>query len=189
MYSRNHSAVAYLLLILPVCCLTCSIGLGAETPEADQVDLARRILADTEVEGGVIVHVGCGDGKLTAALAADEGYLVHGLDANPENINKARRNLRSLGLSAGRVSVNRFDGQQLPLIDNMVNLVVAEALDETAMKEALRVLCPGGVAYVGKNNTWAKTVKPRPKGIDDWTHLKARRAGSCARSTRRPGRS
>ena len=34
----------------------------------------------------------------------------------------------------------------------------------------MRVLAPNGVAYIRKGNTWTKTVKPRPKEIDEWTH-------------------
>ena len=31
---------------------------------------ARQILAATDVRGGLIIHISCGDGQLTAALAA-----------------------------------------------------------------------------------------------------------------------
>ncbi len=33
------------------------------------------------VQGGLIVHLGCGDGRLTAALGASDRYLAHGMDA------------------------------------------------------------------------------------------------------------
>lgn len=36
---------------------------------------ARQILKET---GGLVVHVGCGDGKLTAALRASEAFVVQG---------------------------------------------------------------------------------------------------------------
>ena len=32
------------------------------------------------------------------------------------------------------------------------------------------MLVPGGVAYWRHNGAWAKTVKPRPADIDEWTH-------------------
>ena len=31
---------------------------------------ARKILSETGIKGGLVVHLGCGDGKLTAALRA-----------------------------------------------------------------------------------------------------------------------
>ena len=58
----------------------------------------------------------------------------------------------------------------LPYADNLVNLVVAEDLGEVAMAEVMRVLCPGGVAYVKRGGKWEKTVKPWPDEIDEWTH-------------------
>jgi len=132
-------------------------------------DLARQILQATGVKGGLIVHLACGDGKLTAALRANNSYLVHGLDTDPKNVQKARKTVQSLGLY-GNASVDLLRGKQLPYIDNLVNLVVAEDLGDVAMDEVIRVLSPEGVAYVQQGNAWTKTVKPRPKEIDRWTH-------------------
>ena len=38
------------------------------------------------------------------------------------------------------------------------------------MSEVMRVLAPLGVAYIKNGTAWTKTVKPWPKGIDEWTH-------------------
>ena len=130
---------------------------------------ARDLLTQSGVKGGLVVHLGCGDGKLTAALRANAGYRVHGLDTKAENVAAARRHIQSLGLY-GEVSVERWDGRHLPYVDNLVNLVVADELDAAAMSEVMRVLCPEGVAYVGSGSKWTKTVKPRPGEIDEWTH-------------------
>ena len=127
------------------------------------------ILDATGVKGGLVVHLGCGDGKLTAALRVNEGYLVHGLDTKAANVEKARAHIRSLGLY-GQVSVDRFDGGGLPYVDNLVNLIVSEDLGEVPSAEVMRVLCPDGVAYVKREGKWTKAVKPRPKEIDEWTH-------------------
>jgi len=70
-------------------------AVGAELPNIHQ---ARQILAATGVNGGLVVHFGCGDGKLTAALRANDSYRMHGLDADPANIDQARRHLQTLGL-------------------------------------------------------------------------------------------
>jgi len=130
---------------------------------------AREILDAAGVKGGLVVHVGSGDGKLTAALRASESYLVHGLDSRAANVAAAREHIRSLGLY-GSVSVTRFDGRRLPYIDNTVNLVFTEDLGDVPVEEVLRVLCPNGVAYVKAGGKWARTVKPRPAEIDEWTH-------------------
>jgi outer membrane protein assembly factor BamB len=145
----------------------CTLSVATAQP-ADAIRAAR-ILDATGVQGGLIVQIGCGDGKLTAALHANESYLVHGLDTSAENVRRAREYIQSLGLY-GKVAVEQFDGKKLPYVDNLVNLVVAEDLGDVPTSEVMRVLCPKGVAYIKKNGEWKKTVKPRPKGIDDWTH-------------------
>ena len=130
---------------------------------------AEDILKASGIKGGLIVELGCGDGKLTAALGSGGSFIVQGLDTDPTNVEKARAHIQSLGLG-GKVSADVFDGRRLPYVDNLVNLVVAADLAEVATSEVMRVLAPGGVAYVREKGTWNKTVKPRPEGIDDWTH-------------------
>ena len=132
-------------------------------------DQAGQILEATGVEGGLVVHVGAGDGKLTAALRASDAYIVHGLDRDAENVEAARRHIQSLGVY-GKVSAARLTGNRLPYVDNLVNLVVAEDLGAVSMDEVMRVLCPNGVSYVKQEGKWTKTVKPRPSEIDEWTH-------------------
>ena len=137
---------------------------------------AKDILDATGVKGGLVVHLGCGDPGapgLTAALRANDSYLVHGLDANADNVARARRHIRKLGLY-GNVSVESAAGgagKRLPYAENIVNLLVAEDLGGVPMAEVMRVLAPNGVAYVKRGGRWTKTVKPRPKEIDEWTHF------------------
>jgi len=127
------------------------------------------ILEATGFSGGLVVHVGCGHGKLTAALRAKDNCLVHGLDTDADDVRQAREYIQKLGVY-GPVSVERFDGKRLPYADNLANLVVAEDLGDVTMAEAMRVLAPGGVLCVKQNGRWRKSVKPRPKDIDEWTH-------------------
>ena len=138
---------------------------GAEDPSA----MARRILEATGIQGGLIVHVGCGDGRLTAALHANDSFLVHGLDDDAANVETARATIRDAG-TYGPVWAEHFTGHVLPYTDNMVNLLLAEHLGDVPMDEVLRVLVPNGVAYVKQGDRWVKTVKPRPKDMDEWTH-------------------
>ncbi len=163
----------------PIACIV-SAGLAflaaaAPTSGAE----ARDILQATGVRGGLVVHLGCGQGKLTAALRASDAYTVHGLDAAPANVAAARKYVASLGLY-GSVSVERLTGPRLPYADNLVNLLVSDDPGEVKIGEVLRVLVPGGVAYVkapasakaaaGKGEIWKKTVKPVPGDIDAWGH-------------------
>lgn len=144
--------------------LLSSISVGMARAES-----GREIIEATGVQGGVVVHVGCGDGELTGELRRGGRYVVHGLDVDGENVAKARRKLLAAGVY-GPVSVDRFDGRRLPYIDNCANLVVASSPGSVTGGEIMRVLVPGGVAYVKQAGRWSKTVKPRPEQMDEWTH-------------------
>ncbi len=145
----------------PIACtiLLLTVSLGAAAASAEKA------LAETGTSGGLVVHLGCGDGKTTAALGAGDGFLVHGLDTDPERVAAARDAVRAAGVY-GRVSVDLLRGERLPYVDNLVNLLVADEPGKVSMDEVMRVLAPLGTAYVNGK----KTVKPWPKEIDHWTH-------------------
>ena len=147
---------------MKVLILVAALGLATYASEQQQ---AKTILDTAGVKGGLVVHLGCGDGKLTAALRVNDSFLVQGLDTNTKNVAAARQLVQSLGLY-GKVSIEQFDGQRLPYADNLVNLIVTSDACRVPEAELLRVLAPNGVALVGGK----KTVKPRPKEIDEWTH-------------------
>jgi len=146
--------------------ILCSLALGSTS--ADQ-ETAASIFETTGVHGGLVVHAGCGDGKLTAALGARDGFLVHGLDGSAENVAAARKHVKSKGLY-GKVSIDHWEGGRLPYIDNLVNLLVLEDGAAPERAEIMRVLTPQGAACIRKGDNWEKLVKPRPSGMDDWTH-------------------
>ena len=83
---------------------------------ADAESDARSILAQSGVKGGFVVHVGSGDGSLTAALKANESYQVHGLDADAEKVAAAREAILKAG-GYGPVSVDAWNGKDLPYIE------------------------------------------------------------------------
>ncbi|NQT53951.1 PQQ-binding-like beta-propeller repeat protein, partial [bacterium] len=139
---------------------------AGSAPDPEATAQAHRILKATGITGGLVVHVGCGDGSLTAALHADDGTLVQGLDTSAESIGQARKYLSDRGLY-GKVTARTFDGRTLPYRDNMVNLVVvSDPKCRVPDAEIMRVLAPQGVAYAAGK----KQVKPRPGELDEWTH-------------------
>jgi outer membrane protein assembly factor BamB/ubiquinone/menaquinone biosynthesis C-methylase UbiE len=162
-------SLSFLRLSILILAATFSTGIAADQPPTWEQQ-ATQILKATGVTGGLIVHLGCGDGKLTAALHVGQGYLVQGLDREAENVAKARVHIQSQGLY-GPVSVDRLVGDGLPYVDNFANLVVAEQLGNVPMAEVLRILAPNGVAYVKNGASWTKMVKPWPSEIDQWTHF------------------
>ncbi len=140
-----------------------SLAVSASAEEA--VD----ILEQSGVKGGMVVHLGCGNGELTAQLRAGEQYLVQGLDTDAAGVPAARDRLREQGVY-GPVSLDVWDGKHLPYADNLVNLIVAEDPGQASQDELLRALAPNGVLLQKNGDEWKKTVKPRPDEIDEWTH-------------------
>ena len=143
---------------------------AAAAPVATADSTAKQILDSAGVQGGLIVHLGCGDGRLTAALRVDDRYLVHGLEADATLLAAARKHIQSLGLY-GKVSVAECNGQHLPYADNLVNLLVAEQLGGVTLDEVQRVLAPLGVALIREGGRWKKIVKPQAADTDEWTHF------------------
>jgi len=130
-----------------------------------------------------VVHLGCGDGKLTAALGEPDGFLVHGLERFAEKVDAARKHVQGLGLY-GKVSISRWEGERLPYIDNLVNLIVVTSDQrQVASEEIARVLAPNGTAVklAPETRNLKPEVffrKPRPTEMDQWTHYMYNAAGN-----------
>jgi outer membrane protein assembly factor BamB len=151
-------------------------AVAAETSAAD-------VLQQSGVTRGLCVVVNAdaagsaaaGDLAIGIARSA-EAMVVHVLDASGSGAAAARAAAQKAGL-AQRVSAEAYGEKKLPYPDNYVNLLIAAA-GAVAEEEALRVLTPaGGVGYVGGGgprvppvSQMKKLTKPRPAGMDEWTH-------------------
>ena len=129
------------------------------------------ILSLSGVKGGLVVVIGSpssSSGQETLKQVGDAAngrYLVQFLETADDTVEAARRAIQAEGL-CGKVSAATFDGQTLPYIDNLVNLVVITGESTIEPDEIMRVLAPLGVAWINGK----KTVKPWPAEIDEWTH-------------------
>ncbi len=142
----------------------------AQAQDGNSDALARNLLDHSGVKGGIVVHLGCGDGKLTAALRAGDQYAVQGLEADPAKVAQARDYVKSRGLY-GPVSIERFVGATLPYTDNLINLLVVQDAGEVMKDEMHRVLAPGGVACIQEGGAWSEIRKTWPGNIDQWGHF------------------
>jgi len=141
------------IVILAAVVTTCAVW--AEGPAT--------ALKEAGISGGLVVHLGCGGGEMTAALRISDACTVHGLDREPANVHRARRHIQSKGLY-GPISVDHLRGRALPYVDNLVRALVVSDTQSIPRDELLRVVCPGGVAVIdGK-----VTVKPWPKEMAQW---------------------
>lgn len=63
-------------------------------------------------------------------------------------------------------------GATLPYADNLVNQIVVQGSGfKVQSSELMRVLVPGGRAYVRKGDEWDVLEKSWPEEIDKWTHF------------------
>lgn len=132
------------------------------------------LLEKCEVAGGVVVHVGCGEGEETADLAskAGESFLVQGLDTARQNVENARRETVSRDLG-GRLTFKQWTEGRLPYADNIVNVLFWDnAEKDPDMGELKRVLVPHGKVFVHKEGKWRKGRKSWPADMDDWSHYR-----------------
>ncbi len=159
--------------ILWTACLAVTCGwsvVSGEGPDRS-AKIAKAVLDASGVRGGLVVHLGCGRGQLTAALCTGDRYLVQGLDPDARQVTTARAHIRSLG-RYGQVSVRQWDAPRLPYGDNMVNLVVMGKGCRVARDEVLRVLAPNGAAVTldDRGQVVDSLRKPVPSEIGEWTH-------------------
>jgi len=164
----GYSKTPWAALISVMCGLSSS-----SATEADQLlEEATAILQTAGVKGGLVVHLNCGDGTLTAALCAGDRYIVQGLESDREMVEAARKHIQSLG-RYGQVSVRHWGSKRLPYGDNLANLVVVSGECHVTDEEIARVLAPNGVAlFLNRKSEIGnrKFVKSWPDDIDQWTH-------------------
>ncbi len=161
--------------------------------------VAQEVRQIAPTQGGLVVCLDCGDGAMLAQFARTGRFLVHGISSDARLAATARQRLADDGL-CGFASVECLPLDPLPYADNLANLLIAEDLPALLKKghtfaEILRVLAPECDAVLGivpeakptieaqleqagirgsrfeqKSRTWLVIRKPRPAGMDDWTH-------------------
>lgn len=158
-------AGVFLIAVVTVVSVLCSApSCAAGNPDA------REIMDVSGVEGGIVVHLGCGDGSLTADLRVDERFTVQGLARDRARVLQAREAILDQGLY-GPVSIDWFSGPRLPYADNLARLLVVEEAGGVPEREMMRVLAPGGALVRRSDGHWRATVKPYQRDMDDWTHF------------------
>lgn len=111
-------------------------------------DASEAFTAD-QVPAGLVVCLGCEGAGFMSSLEKQAARVVHVPDS--------------------------FDGAHLPYVDNLVNAILCvEEPTDALRREMLRVLAPGGTAFILKDRSGVvndRIAKPRPATIDDWTHF------------------
>ena len=130
------------------------------------------LIKRTGVPGGVILHVGCGDRRVTASLSSSGRFLVRGLDRDAAAVQSATRHAHDLGRPVVvQTSFQVWDGQSLPFADNLINILVMEDGQQVTWAEMLRVLAPLGFLFTRDGNGWKQEQKPWPEAMGEWPHM------------------
>ncbi len=147
---------------LPATMLESFTGAGNPQPYADPKP------------GETVLDLGCGAGLdvYFYAQAVGEAGKVYALDISEAMIDKARKNLESVGL--GNVEFITAPADEIPLADESVDLVTANGIynlspdKEAIMSEVYRVLKPGGRTIFSEIVLKAPLGREIRKNIDDW---------------------
>ncbi len=169
MRRRTTATVWFLLWVM--------VGFGAERPAvsgppAGALESAARLVEQGGCAGGICVVIGADGVDVALALAKQGPFTVQCLVTDREALARVRDRIRNAGMY-GVVSGVGFDGEHLPHVNNLVNLVVlASAECRMPNEEITRVLVPGGIAAsLDTRHAMRDTFrKPWPGDIDEWTH-------------------
>lgn len=167
--------------LLALCVLVASsVSLAVEPAGSPSAGL----LEAAGVKAGLCVQMGAQDAALAVEVGRTGRFLVHGLAADDAAAAALRKEVQAAGLY-GPVSIERGSFDRLPYAPDIVNLLIVDAAARSVdAREVARVLAPDGVvAFQGaapdgvpgcrplkSAGGWTLLVKPRPEGMDDFTH-------------------
>jgi SAM-dependent methyltransferase len=127
-----------------------------------------------------LVEFGCGYGTFTLAAARIADGTVHALDIEPDMVRVVQEKCRAAGVSNVRATVRDFVAEGTGLADDSVDAallfnILHHEEPVALMKEALRVLKPGGrLAVIHWNydpatpRGPAMEIRPRPEQCIGW---------------------
>jgi len=142
------------------------------------VSVAKTVAADYATGAANCLDLGCGPGQLTVEVAKATGLEVTGLDIEPEAIDFAVQYGKECELDS-RMHWVAADVHALPFLDNSFDVVMSRGSiffwrdQATALREIMRVLKPGGWAFLGGGSgrflspeEAEKTHQPTPRSFN-----------------------
>lgn len=136
---------------LVVCLAATAQGPGTRT---EGPALARHVLDMAGISKGLCSIIGCGDGAMARAVADSSEFIVHVIDPCGYAIADLEDAADKDGVYGWRLVAEAAALSRLPYADNLVDVLAAVELSDTALaelpaSEVLRVLRPKGKAVIG----------------------------------------
>ncbi|MCW4051911.1 MAG: methyltransferase domain-containing protein [Candidatus Bathyarchaeota archaeon] len=125
-------------------------------------------------KGDVVLDIGCGAGLdlyVASKIVGPDGKII-GIDFSAEMVDKARANMKILGVT--NVEVKRAYSDKIPLEDESVDVVTSNGIynlspnKEAVFKEAYRVLKPSGIIALSEIVLKKPLEEEIRKTIEDW---------------------
>jgi SAM-dependent methyltransferase len=125
-------------------------------------------------KGDVVLDIGCGVGLdlyIASTIVGSDGKVI-GIDFSVEMVEKARTNMKILGVT--NVEVKRAYSDKIPLEDESVDVVTSNGIynlspnKEAVFNEAYRVLKPSGIISLSEIVLKKPLEEEIRKTMEDW---------------------
>lgn len=125
-------------------------------------------------KGDVVLDIGCGVGLdlyIASTIVGSDGKVI-GIDFSVEMVEKARTNMKILGVT--NVEVKRAYSDKIPLEDESVDVVTSNGIynlspnKEAVFNEAYRVLKPSGIIALSEIVLKKPLEEEIRKTMEDW---------------------
>ncbi|MCA9446959.1 MAG: PQQ-binding-like beta-propeller repeat protein, partial [Candidatus Omnitrophica bacterium] len=120
----------------------------------DIEDTAFNLVEEAELWTGLVSIVGSEPGGQMGLALANDDFVVHVLEPNPELVDPVQELVDRDGVYGKSLVVEAGGLNPLPYVGNSIDLLVClnltQRMEELSGKEVIRVLRPGGIAILGE---------------------------------------